>query len=110
MFGVERLENLINLRFAEMATRVTELKELILTTAGNTQADVDALTTAVGQLSAQLTTDVTNIQAEIAALQAANPGLNLANLQAAVGTLTNTVGTVNSIAPTPPAPPVTPVA
>jgi hypothetical protein len=105
VFGIERIENLINLRFAELAVRITKLKELIVTTAGNTQADVDALTTAVGQLSDQLTTDVANIDAEIAALQAANPGLDLSNLQAAVTNLTGTVSNVTAIAPTPPAPP-----
>lgn len=56
-----------------------------------TQADVDALTTAVGDLEtqvtgdeAQLVTAVTGIQDEIAALQNANPALDLSGLQAKV--------------------------
>lgn len=109
MFGIERLENLINLRFAELAVRITKLKELIVTTAGNTQADVDALTTAVGSLAAALTADVTNIEAEIASLKTTNPSLDLSGLETAVTGLTATVGTVDAIAPAPPAPP-TPVA
>jgi hypothetical protein len=109
MLNVERLENLINLRFAQLAVRVTELKEIVLTTAGNTQADVDALTAQVTQLAAQLTTDVTNIDAEIAALKTANPGLDLSKLEAAMTGLSGTVSTVDAIAPPPPATPAAPV-
>lgn len=54
-----------------------------------TQADIDALT-------AQLTADVDAINAEIAALQAANPALDLSGLQAAVDAAT---ATANSVPP-----------
>lgn len=46
----------------------------------NTQADVDALTKSVSD-------DVAKIQAEIAALQSANPALDLSGLQNAVASL-----------------------
>jgi hypothetical protein len=57
-----------------------------------TQAEIDALTTAVN-------TAVADIQAEIAALQAANPALDLSKLQAAVGSLT-ALDNANKPAPT----------
>jgi uncharacterized protein YjlB len=56
-----------------------------------TQADVDALTAAVGDLESQVTADetelgtaVAGIQAEIDALKNANPALDLTGLQAKV--------------------------
>ena len=105
LFGADRLETLINLRFAEQATLITTLKELIVTTAGATQADLDALAASLAALQTQLAADVTNIEAEIAALKVANPTLDLTGVDAAVSSLTSTVSTVNAIAPTPPAPP-----
>lgn len=57
-----------------------------------TQADLDALTASIND-------DVTKINAEIAALQAANPALDLTALQAAVAGLDATAN---------PAPPATP--
>lgn len=63
-----------------------------------TQADVDALTAAVGDLEDQVTADetqlgtaVTGIQAEIDALKNANPALDLSGLQAKVTDATTAV-------------------
>lgn len=55
-----------------------------------TQADLDAL-------AAKVSADVTAINAEIAALQSANPALDLSGLQAAVASLD---ATANPPAPT----------
>lgn len=68
------------------------------------QDDVDALTAAVTNLSSALATDVTNINGEIAALEAQIAGgqpVNLANLQAAVANLAGTVDTATAIVPPP---------
>lgn len=65
---------------------VTQLGEKLMAT----QADIDAL-------AAKVSADVTAINAEIAALQAANPALDLTGLQAAVASLDVTAN--------PPAPP-----
>lgn len=64
-----------------------------------TQADIDALTTA-------LTADDAAIATEIAALQAANPSLDLSALQAAVAATAALVPAAT--APTPPAAPDVP--
>jgi hypothetical protein len=70
----------------EQEEQITSLGEKLSVT----QADLDALATAVAN-------DVTAIQAEIAALQAANPNLDLSGLQAAVASLDATAN------PAPPA-------
>jgi hypothetical protein len=66
-----------------------------------TQADLDNLT-------AQLTAADQGIQAEIAALQAANPALDLSGLQAAVQATADLVPAPAPVDPTP-APEPTPV-
>lgn len=65
------------------------------------QSDIDALTAALSDTNAQLGTavndlagDVTNIQAEIAALQAAQPQLDLSGLTAAVAAAQSTADAV----------------
>ena len=73
------------------ATHIHHLKEQQMTT----QDDLDAIT-------AELGTALTNIQAEIAALQAANPALDLTALRAAADALA-------AVAPAP-APPAEPTA
>lgn len=73
-----------------------------------TQADVDALTAAVGDLESQVTADetqlgtaVAGIQAEIDALKNANPALDLTGLQAKVteaqGAVTDLGAAVNNV-------------
>lgn len=69
-----------------------------------TQADVDALTVAVGQISTDLATAQTELQAEIDSLSAANPGLDLTALQAAVAPVDEAVQQLGALKPTPPAP------
>ncbi len=77
--------------------RFDQLEELMTAA----QSDIDALTTAVTAAVDALQTDVTAIQAEIAALQAAHPGVDVTALQAAVGSLTSTVTSVGALAPAP---------
>jgi hypothetical protein len=69
-----------------------------------TQADVDALTTAVDQIATDLTAAQSKLQAEINALAAANPGLDLTALQAAVAPVDAAVQALGALAPSPPAP------
>jgi hypothetical protein len=73
------------------------------------QADVDALTAQVDQVTADLTTAQAAIQTEIDALSAANPGVDLTALQAAVAPLDAAVVALGGLTPTPPvAPPAPP--
>jgi len=72
----------------------------------STQADVDALTTAVDQVATDLGAAKTELQSEIDALSAANPGLNLTALQAAIAPVDSAVQALGALKPTPPAPPV----
>ena len=66
-----------------------------------TQADVAALTTAVGVVANNLETAKSVLQGEIDALAAANPGLNLTALQAAVAPLDSAVQALAALKPTP---------
>lgn len=66
------------------------------------QADVDALTSAVDQVSADLASAQSKLQAEIDALAAANPSLDLTALQAAVAPLDSAVVALGDLTPTPP--------
>lgn len=70
----------------EQSNQITILGEKLSVT----QADLDALATSISA-------DVSAIQAEIAALEAANPNLDLSGLQAAVASLDATAN------PAPPA-------
>lgn len=67
----------------------------------STQADVDALTAAVNQVSTDVATAQTTLQAEIDKLAAANPALDLSGLTAAVGALDPAVQALDALAPTP---------
>lgn len=71
----------------------------------STQADVDALTTTVEQVAADLATTQQALQGEIDALATGNPALNLTALQAAVAPLDATVRALAAVKPTPPTPP-----
>lgn len=63
--------------------RVARLETLMAVT----QADLDALSTKLGDLKNALAADDAALQQEIAALQAANPNLDLSGVQAAVDQL-----------------------
>lgn len=69
-----------------------------------TQADVDAITTEVGNIAAELDSDTAKLQTEIDALSAANPSLDLTALQAAVTPLDAKAQALGALVPTPPAP------
>lgn len=63
------------------------------------QDDINADVTTIEQGVANLGTAATAIQAEIAALKAANPGLDLTALDQAAADLTGAVTAVSAIAP-----------
>lgn len=65
------------------------------------QDDIDAQVTAINAAVTSLNADVTSINNEIAALKQANPGVDTTALDAAVASLTSTVGSVTAIAPPP---------
>jgi hypothetical protein len=68
------------------------------------QAEVDALTTQVTQVGADLAAAKTTLQQEIDALAAANPGINLSGLQAAVTPLDTAAKALAELKPEPTAP------
>ncbi len=100
---------------AQLAAAVKTLNERINLMA--TQAEIDALTTALTQVSTDLATtqsdlaaSSTKLQAEINALSAANPTLDLTALQAAAAPIDGVVEALDTAAqqigalvPTPPA-------
>lgn len=65
----------------------------------STQADVDALTAALAQEDSDLNTAVAGIQAEIAALQSANPALDLSALSAQVDATRAAVAAASALVP-----------
>jgi hypothetical protein len=70
-----------------------------------TQSDVDAITTQVDQVAQDLTAAQVKLQAEIDALAAANPTVDLTALQAAVAPLDAAVLALGGLTPdVPPAP------
>lgn len=92
----------------ELAIHLQRLEDTVAT-----QADIDALTAAVTADDSALLGAVTGIAAEIAALQSANPDLDLSGLQGKVTDLSSAVTSVQALVPaatTPaPAPEPTPV-
>ena len=76
----------------------------------STQADVDAVTTQAGEIASDLATAKVDLHAEIDALSAANPGLDLTALQAAVSPLDQAAKDLAGLKPTPPPPPPAPPA
>jgi hypothetical protein len=86
----------------KLRREIKELKELVM----SEQSSIDAVTAALATLQTQLETADTNIQAEIAALQAANPAADFTKLNAEVAALAPLGAALADIAPTP-APPVT---
>jgi hypothetical protein len=77
----------------EISAFKTEMRERLMAT----QADVDALTQKVSDLGTALASDVTAITDEIAALQSANPSLDLSALSSAVDGLSTNVDAVTAI-------------
>ena len=69
------------------------------------QTQIDALTTELTQVAADLAASSTALQTEIDNLAAANPGINLAPLQAIADTLDPAAKAIGALAPTPPPPP-----
>jgi cytochrome c556 len=67
-----------------------------------TQADLDALAAALGDLSTKLTSADEGLQAEIDALQAANPSLDLSGVQSALGALSAQVDATAAMVPAAP--------
>lgn len=65
------------------------------------QADIDALATKLGELKDNLTSADEGIQAEIDALQAANPAVDVSGLQAAVDALSQQVDATTALVPAP---------
>lgn len=87
----------------EFSEAIQEINERIRLMA--TQADVDAITAAVGQVATDLETARAKLQAEIDTLAAANPAVDVTALQAAVAPLDASVQALGALTPTPPAPP-----
>jgi hypothetical protein len=83
-------------QFTETIQRVNERISLMAT-----QADVDALTTQVDQVAADLATAQTVLQTEIDTLAAANPALDLTALQAAVAPVDAAVVALGGLKPRP---------
>ncbi len=67
-----------------------------------TQADVDAIATKLGDLKTSLTNADAGIQAEIDALKAANPAVDVTALQAAVNDLSGQVDATTALVPAAP--------
>jgi hypothetical protein len=80
---------------------VTALNERIDLMAS--QADVDALTTAVDQIASDLTATQTTLQAELDKLAAANPTVDVTALGNAIAPLDAAVQALAALTPTPPA-------
>lgn len=70
-----------------------------------TQADIDALTAQVDKVATDLAAAQAKLQTEIDNLAAANPGVDLTALQAAVAPLDAAAVALGGLTPTPPAPP-----
>lgn len=87
---------------ASLQSQITTLQSQVTTLTKDvakmaTQAEVDALTTAVNGVSADLTAAVANISAELTALQNANPSLDLTGLTTAVSGLQGVQATVDAL-------------
>ena len=84
-------------RLAAKADIIIQEMGIIMSQQDEVNADVQAITAAVADLG----TAVTAVQAEIDALKAANPALDLTALDAAVASLTPAVTAVQGLAPAP---------
>ena len=71
------------------------------------QQDVDAITTAIGQVETDLKSSSAAIQTELDALATANPSVDLTGLRSAVSGLdpaVQAIGALKPLTPQPPAP------
>ncbi len=64
-----------------------------------TQADIDAISTKLAELQTTLSADDASIQAEIDALKAANPSVDVTALQSAVDSLSAQVDATTALVP-----------
>jgi predicted nucleic acid-binding Zn-ribbon protein len=83
---------------------VREIKEIVMAT----QADVDAILTAVQQVEADIQTASDSIQTELNALANQNPSVDLSALQAEVSKLDPAVQALGALTPQAPAPAASP--
>ena len=99
-------ESELNRRLAHIERHIRALEQ-VQTIQGEkivaSQADIDALTAALAQEDSDLNTAVTAIQAEIVALQQANPALDLTALSAQVDATAAAVAAAAALVPAPPA-------
>ena len=77
--------------------KITKLEENIMAQ----QSDIDALAAALAQEDSDLNTAVAGIQAEIAALQNAQPALDLSGLQSQVDAMRGAVDAASALVPPP---------
>jgi uncharacterized protein YlxW (UPF0749 family) len=86
---------------ADLNAAVKQLQKEMRQMEASQQADVDALTTAVNQVSTDVENARTALQTEIDSLAAAHPSVDLSALQAAVAPLDGAVQSLSSLTPTP---------
>lgn len=84
--------------WVEVPARLATLEILMAVT----QADLDAIAGNLGSLRTELTDDNSRIQSALADLAAANPNLDLSEVQAALSELTQTVDSTSAIVPATP--------
>jgi hypothetical protein len=89
------LKHLIICGIDSLHARLDIMENLLMAT----QADLDAVTASLATLKDTLVADDSAIQAEIAALQSANPGLDLTGLQAAVADVSAAVDATTALVP-----------
>ncbi len=82
-------------------TKLTTEALLRMENAMATQADIDTLTAKLGELKDHLTSADAGIQAEIDALKAANPAVDVSSLQTAVDALSQQVDATSALVPAP---------
>ena len=103
---LDNLHDRITLSRGEFSRALDDLNERITLMA--TQADVDAITSQVQTVAADLADARTKLQAEIDGLASANPSIDISGLQAAVAPLDSAAQALGSLTPTPPATPESP--
>src|ERR1700733_15201444 len=84
---------------------IQEMLTTVIRKDNNLQSQLDAIAAALNTLTINLTADDSAIQTAIAALQAANPALDLTGVNAALAGIATQVGLTAALIPaTPPAP------
>lgn len=92
----------------EFRRALEDLNERMEQMEASGQAAIDALTAQSGQVASDLAAARVTLQAELDALAAANPALNLAGLQAAVSALDPSVQALGALKPDAPGAPPAP--